>query len=89
MSDIVGKGLSIILYIFIGIELFVNIPMNYGLGWNKDKIIGNGLPLAIILGILIGYFYPINWIYAFILLIILVIISNIYYKPNFIKNKYN
>lgn len=61
--------LTMILVFLIGIEIFVNAPMNGYFKYpcfsnNKDSIIVTGIIISIILAIGIGIYFPINWVIA-------------------------
>lgn len=57
---------SFILYFLIGMEIFVNLPINLGLfkNLNKDQIITGGLIISLITALGISMCFTLSWPYA-------------------------
>jgi hypothetical protein len=63
------KLANIILYLFIGIELFINIPINRSVPLSKDYIIIFGVILAVIFSFLMTKYLQLPLVVVVILMI--------------------
>lgn len=58
--DCLRSILSLVLYLFIGTEIFINLPINLDLNITKEHVLTYGGLITISVAILLAYIYPLS-----------------------------
>jgi hypothetical protein len=73
--------ISLFVYLFLGTELFINVPINLKLfDKNKDYVVAYGGLVCIVVAIVLAYFYPLPYRWSLGLIIVYVLFLY-YYLP--------